>query len=586
MIHRIFSDLPSFKNLVFRPGLNVLLADRAQSATDLQTRNRAGKSSLIQIIHFLMGSSARLESVFRRDELERWKFGIQVDLPSDRSVVALRSGQNHGRILIQEGDTSQWAIQPSQHRGIGSSLSREEWCAVLGERYFGLPGNDNEDPRPFSPTFRSLFSYFVRRENDGGFRRPEAHSTNQQTWDQQVGIAFLLGLDWTIPQAWEEVRKREKNLTELRRAAAGGAFGSIISSSAQLRTQLVIAETASRRLQETLEQFEVLPEYRELEHEASELTRSINDLANRNTLDEQLVQDLQLSLESEQPPDVSALSRSYEEAGIALPGTVVRRFEEVRDFHESIIRNRRDYLASELDAASDRLTTRRRRMAELDRRRGEIMRMLQSRGALEQFQSLQREANRQQAETEAIRQRFQAAEQLEGVRTQLNIDRGRLLQQLRRDMDEQGARVAEAITTFESVSRALYEEAGNLTLIPTDNGLKVEVQIQGQRSRGIQNMQIFCFDMTLMKICSGRGIGPRFLVHDSHLFDGVDERQVARSLQLGAETAEECGWQYIVTLNSDNVPSGFPEDFDFENHVLPIRLTDETEDGGLFGFRF
>lgn len=195
-------------------------------------------------------------------------------------------------------------------------------------------------------------------------------------------------------------------------------------------------------------------------------------------------------------------------------------------------------------------------------------------------------ANRQQAQTEAIRQRFQAAEQLEGNRTQLQIDRGRLLQQLRRDMDEQGTRVAEAITTFESVSQALYEEAGNLTLNPTDNGLKVEVQIQGQRSRDTNNTKIFCFDMTLMRICAARGIGPRFLVHDSHLFDGVDERQVARALQLGAETAEQCGWQYIVTLNSDDVPSGFPEDFDFESHVLAIRLTDETEDGGLFGFRF
>jgi len=41
-------------------------------------------------------------------------------------------------------------------------------------------------------------------------------------------------------------------LAELRRAAAGGAFGGIISSSAQLRTQLLIAEIAARRLQETL----------------------------------------------------------------------------------------------------------------------------------------------------------------------------------------------------------------------------------------------------------------------------------------------------------------------------------------------
>ena len=47
-------------------------------------------------------------------------------------------------------------------------------------------------------------------------------------------------------------------------------------------------------------------------------------------------------------------------------------------------------------------------------------------------------------------------------------------------------------------------------------------------------MQIFCFDMMLMKLCAERGIGPGFLIHDSHLFDGVNERQVAKDIQIGA----------------------------------------------------
>ena len=585
MIHRVYSDLPSFKTVELHTGLNVLLADRHESATDLQTRNRAGKSSLIQIIHFLMGSRADKQSVFRRDELQQRKFGIDFDLGGARVVVE-RSGSKQGRIAIRKGDTSSWTIQPASTRGVSNSLARDDWCSVLGEIFFALPANGDREHQAFRPTFRSLFSYFVRRESYGGFRRPEAHSTMQQTWDQQVAVAFLLGLDWTIPQAWEAVRQREKTLVALRKAATAGDLGGIISTSAQLRTQLVIAEEASQRLQHALERFEVLPEYRESEREASQITRDMNELANQNTLDEQLLEDLRVALESEQPPQVTALSRLYEEAGVTLPTTVIRRFEEVRQFHESIIANRRNYLSSELTAAEDGLTTRRSRMAELDRRRAKIMRMLQSRGALDQFQRLQQEAARQDAETEAIRQRFQAAEQLEGSKTELEIERGRLVQRLRRDLDEQQARVTEAIAAFQFISSALYEEAGSLTLNATANGLRAEVHIQGQLSRGIQNMQVFCFDLMLMRLCSVRDVGPRFLVHDSHLFDGVDERQVARALQLGAETAEACGWQYLVTLNSDDVPRAFPEGFSFDQYVLPVRLTDRTEDGGLFGFRF
>lgn len=88
----------------------------------------------------------------------------------------------------------------------------------------------------------------------------------------------------------------------------------------------------------------------------------------------------------------------------------------------------------------------------------------------------------------------------------------------------------------------------------------------------------------MVHIC---GIGPGFLIHDSHLFDGVDERQVAKALQLGASHAERVGFHYIVTMNSDALPAdGFQDGFEVQKYVNPIRLTDEEETGGLFGVRF
>jgi uncharacterized protein YydD (DUF2326 family) len=99
-------------------------------------------------------------------------------------------------------------------------------------------------------------------------------------------------------------------------------------------------------------------------------------------------------------------------------------------------------------------------------------------------------------------------------------------------------------------------------------------------------MQIFCFDMMLTLLSIERGRSPGFLIHDSHLFDGVDERQVGTALALGARLAEEHGFQYIVSLNTDDVPSEVPEGFNINDHILDVRLSDSTDDGGLFGFRF
>ena len=89
-----------------------------------------------------------------------------------------------------------------------------------------------------------------------------------------------------------------------------------------------------------------------------------------------------------------------------------------------------------------------------------------------------------------------------------------------------------------------------------------------------------------MQLCAQRNIGPGFLIHDSHLFDGVDGRQVIRALKVGASMAEELGFQYIVTLNEDDAFKETEAGFDLQDYVLPTVLTDATEDGGLFGIRF
>jgi uncharacterized protein YydD (DUF2326 family) len=214
------------------------------------------------------------------------------------------------------------------------------------------------------------------------------------------------------------------------------------------------------------------------------------------------------------------------------------------------------------------------------------MNILRSHGALEQFAGLQGETGRLEAEVESLRQRFAAAEQLEGTKNELEIERNRLTLRLRRDFAEQKGRLGDAILAFEETSRRLYESAGRMTVDETSNGPVFQFPMQGSRSKGIKNMQIFCFDMMLMRLSAQRGIGPGFLVHDSHLFDGVDGRQVISALKVGAETARELGFQYIVTMNEDDAFKEKAEGFDLKDHVLPIVLTDAKEDGGLYGFRF
>jgi uncharacterized protein YydD (DUF2326 family) len=588
MIRILNSDIPTFKTLQFNAGLNILLADKSEKATDRQTRNGSGKTSFIELIHFLLGADIKKESLLKSEALGSATFNAQIDIAGVTYDVARSVAKPS--VLHINGDIASWPVTPKYDTKLGLYLvPNKQWKQVLGEKWFGLEFDEEESDKSFKPSFRSLISYFIRRQLGGGFFSHKKHSNIQQPYDEQVSLSYLLDLDWHISQDFEVFRKHTKIANELKAAARKGDLGPYFGKAADLRTKLTLTEAKYKRLKEQLDSFKVVPEYEKLEQEASALTRDISELNNQNYIDREALLNLNTAFESESVPDKKNLQLMYQEAGVILPDLVKKRFEEVEEFHATLIENRHAHLKSEIDAIAKRIEEREKEKIRLDARRAQVMAILQSGGALDHYTLLREELARSWAELKALQQRLEIAERFESSKTNLDIERANLVRSLKNDIHERGDIVSEAILAFEELSEALYvnERAGSLTIAETENGPDFEIKIDSQRSTGIKNMQIFCFDLMLTELSMRRKTGPGFLIHDSHLFDGVDERQIAKALQLGAEKAEKLGFQYIVTMNSDAIPKdGFRDGFDISKYFMSTRLTDATENGGLFGFRF
>ena len=588
MIRRISADRASFKTLDFGPGLNILRADKSEGATDRDSRNGAGKTSFVELVHFLLGANAAPRSIFRSSALREWRFRAELEMEGGSGSV-VRSGARPttvevSGVLEPEGFSHQPALLG---RSGVSALPVADWKSMLGLRFFGLDTETENGPDPFTPGFRSLFSYFARRQASGGFLDCMRHSTDQQPWDRQVSLSWLLDLDWTISQRLQELREREKGLRGLKAAARSGELTRLARGAGELRTAVAVAQAKARRMKERLEQFRVVPEYADLEREATSITGELHELANENLSDRALLRDLESSLLDEQEPEALDVQKVYRQGGVVLPELVRVRFEEVDRFHRRVLENRRAHLRAEIESANARIAERETAQGRLDLRRQQIMGILDSGGALEEYTALREELGRAEAEVESLTQWLRDVERLETLRTELKAERARIATALAADIRERKTLLQKAILRFEELSESLYQRAGSLTIDWSENGPEFEVRIPSGQSRGIANMQIFCFDLMLIELQAERGTSPGFLIHDSHLFDGVDERQVARALQLGAERAEAGGFQYIVTMNTDALPrEGFDAAFAVENYFTNVRLTDAGEDGGLFGIRF
>ncbi len=585
MIRTIRADRGSFKALAFGDGLNILLADKREGSTVRDSRNGSGKTSFVELVHFLCGANAPPGNIFRADALREWRFEMELGASGGSTTVA-RSGatatvlQVSGALAPTTGSLNRLGMDGADAVTIGV----EPWKAVLAKHWFGLDAPKDEK---FRPSFRSLLSYLARRTGDEGFLGPMQYSTRQQPWDRQVSVSYLLGLDWTIAQRFQGLREREKGLRGLKQAVQSGELARFNGRVASLRTALTVARDNAKTRKERLAEFRVLPDYEDLEKEADDLTGRIGGLEGRNVADAALLRDLETSIDKEEESDQVQIRKVFEEAGVVIPDLVRRRFDEVSRFHRRVVENRRSHLNAEIESARDRIAARQREGRSLDGRRRQVMAILDTGGALAHYMALREEVGRLEADALALEERLRDAERLESLRTELKAERARLKRALLDDIRERDETVRQAILRFERLSERLYERAGSLTIGAGDGGPKFEVTIPSGRSRGITNMQVFCLDLMLMELQAERGASPGFLIHDSHLFDGVDERQVARALQLGAQRAKEFGFQYIVTLNTDAIPrEGFDSGFAIEDYFMEVRLTDAREDGGLFGVRF
>ena len=102
-------------------------------------------------------------------------------------------------------------------------------------------------------------------------------------------------------------------------------------------------------------------------------------------------------------------------------------------------------------------------------------------------------------------------------------------------------------------------------------------------------MKTFSYDLMLAQLIQEDEERPDFLIHDSPIFDGVDERQLARAMELARKESENKNFQYICAINSDLVPyDELSDEFKkkFDKEFVRLELTDATEDGGLLGIRF
>ncbi|MEK0338249.1 MAG: hypothetical protein QQN41_12530, partial [Nitrosopumilus sp.] len=132
----------SFKTVRFnQSGLSLILAKQKNpESTDLRrTYNGVGKSLLVALIHFCLGSSP---NIHLESALPDWQFSLAFKI-GDNKHTTIRNTRTQSKINFD-----------------GNEVSIKELHSILAGKLFSL------ETFPSGMTFKSLFSRFIRPKKD------------------------------------------------------------------------------------------------------------------------------------------------------------------------------------------------------------------------------------------------------------------------------------------------------------------------------------------------------------------------------------------------------------------------------------
>lgn len=581
MIKGVRANHRSFRAVSFIPGVNLVLADRSKGSGDKDTTNALGKSALIDIIDFCLASNTKPNHGLRIEALKGWTFSL--DLSVGGNEVSITRATGAPSFFSIEGPTEGWPVQPTENKVGITGFDAKTWKAVLAWAMFGI--TEAVADRGYRPSARSLLSYFCRNQ-PAAYNNPFKYFDNQKVWDIQVHNAFLLGLDWEKAALWQQLKDQRNALDALKQAIKTGAVDGELASLGELEAERLQLSTQLDRERSALVTFQVLPQYREIETQANALTAEIHSRVNAIITDKRRLERYRTTIVAEETPSDDRLEALYTEAGVVLPGAVIKTLAAARAFNEQIVVNRREFIANEIVVLEAALEARSDEIAVLTERRASYLNALAGQGALEELMQLQELHAATRLKVDGLTSRITQLRQMTTKADTIKVETVELKRAATLDYDERRSLWSQALSLFSDFSEHLYKSPGRLVIDLDDTGYRFDVEIAGSPSEGISKMKIFCYDLMLICFARHRGLGIDFLIHDSTIFDGVDPRQRAHALELAAEMSKKYGFQYICTLNTDMLPvSDFSAAFDYQAAVR-LRLTDTDPSGSLLGFRY
>ncbi|WP_207843028.1 DUF2326 domain-containing protein [Williamsia soli] len=578
MLWRISSNKSEFTPVRFVQGINLIVAERDPNATSQHSRNARGKTSILQAINYCLGSAR--PSSFKTLAEAGWSFTLEFDLLGSR-IFASRDAKGGSRIAVDFANSSPHeAIQELMRED--NTISLPDWKFLLGLGLFGL--TEVFPPGAHGISARTLLSYVIRLDAP---RDPTKIMAQQPAWSSRQHVAFLLGLNWRYTQEMSRMERDADAFAALSYAREVQLVPGLMDDESDLLLRRAELERELQDVKRRAANFTVLDDPQGTITESNVLAKNLTEMSDKQISDQRLLALYRDSLEEtgelDDTSEQLALGEIYRELGLVFSEGALRRYDQVESFHRSISMNRRRFIESEIGRLEISILERQPEIDRMHAYRRELLRQISSGGGLEDLLELQRRVNEAESRLVSTEEAIELVRSVNAAKDALGVRQATFRRDAREGLNSDRAFLDTVNARFGEIINDLYGRSASITVDVDKLGYKFATKVSGSSSSGVTKMQLFAFDLTLMRE-SRQNHHPQFLIHDSVVFDGVDPRQVAGALNLANQTVEQSQGQYIATLNTNDVPAEILDSNWYEAAVRRVIL--DTELGGAFGVDF
>jgi uncharacterized protein YydD (DUF2326 family) len=568
---RLSANKNSFRTVEFnKTGLSFIVAKQKHPGESDRgkTYNGVGKSLLIVIIHFCLGADKKHYITFS-EKLPNWNFTLEFQI-GGQIFLASRRTDEAGNIVLNN-----------------KPLSVAKFNEKLQSLCFDIPEGISY------LSFRSLLPFFIRprKESYVSFDAPGKTGSEYQ---KQIYNSFLLGLDVHLAQEKYKIRKEQDRIKKLTdNFRKDDLLKEFFTGDKDILLALPELNEQIDNIEKDLNKFEVAEDYYETKTKADKIERDLSETKNNITLIENQIKNIEESLIISPDLGRKTIENAYQEVQIIFPDKISKTIDQLEKFYRQLIENRTHKLLLHKQSLLQKWDKNKLSASELGKELNGHLQYLGAHQALDVFIKVNEKLTHLKSKRDSLQKYSQLIDEYDNKSLTVSEN---LLAATKRTAEylKNMSEIIDSIREcFRKLAKKFYPDVASGITITNNDGenqmrYNIDAKIEADASDGINNVKIFCYDMSILFMGFGHSI--KFLFHDSRIFDGIDERQKAELFRIVYNSFNNSSKQYIASVNQNQLEEIKKyltnEEFDrIINEKTVLTLTDDSDSAKLLGIK-